>query len=101
MKSALKRLDSKLSEARSKADLLIVQRRRARAQLHAANAQSSDSGNQAVERMRFKIARDEAIGSAESEMNNEDLESRLQTLERDQKISAMLEEIKARKGLTA
>lgn len=99
MKSALKRLEHKLSEARSKAELLIVQRRRARAQLHAANAQSSDSANHTVERMRSKIARDEAIGAAESELLSEDVDARLQTLEREQKINAMLEDLKARKGI--
>lgn len=97
MKSALKRLDHKLSEARARADLLIMQRRRARAQLRAANSNTSDSANHAVERMRSEIVREEAIGAAESELLSEDIDARLQNLEREQKISAMLEDLKARK----
>jgi len=41
MKAALKRLELKLSEARAKADLLIVQHRRSRATHRTANAQHS------------------------------------------------------------
>jgi phage shock protein A len=81
MKSALKRLELKLSEARAMADMLIVQHRRSRATHRAANAQhTSDTGNGAFERMRHV---------------------RLHVLEREQKINALLDEIKARKGLTA
>jgi phage shock protein A len=102
LKSALRKLELKLSEARSKADLLIVQHRRARAVRHAADAQqTSSSPHRVVERMRSKVARAEALGNAESELLADDLDSRLQTLEREQKINAMLEEIKARKGLVA
>jgi len=102
MKSALKRLELKLSEARAMADLLIVQHRRSRATHRAANAQhTSDTGNGAFERMRHKVAREEALGMATGEMLGDDLDVRLHMLEREQKINALLDEIKARKGLTA
>src|SRR5271157_5787461 len=52
LKSALKRLELKLSEARAKADLLIVQQRRSRATHRAADAQYSASAeNGTFERM--------------------------------------------------
>ncbi len=102
MKSALKRLELKLSEARAMADLLIVQHRRSRATHRAANAQhTSGTGNGAFERMRHKVAREEAIGVATGEMLGDDLDVRLHVLEREQKINALLDEIKARKGFTA
>ena len=102
LKSALKRLELKLSEARAKADLLIVQHRRSRAAHRAADAQHSARGeNGTFERMRSKVAREEALGLAKDELLGEDIDGRLHALEREQKINALLEEIKARKGLTA
>ena len=102
LKSALKRLDLKLSEARAKADLLIVQHRRSRASNRAADAQHAARGESGTfERMRSKVARQEALGQAKGELLGDDIDQRLQALEREQKINALLGEIKARKGLTA
>lgn len=104
LKSALKRLEVKLAEARAKADLLIVQHRRSRAVGRVADAhalQLPSTDGQTFERMRSKVAREEAISRAKGELLGDDLDSRLRALEHDQKIDAMLNEIKARKGLTA
>ena len=102
LKSALKRLDLKLSEARAKADLLIVQHRRSRASNRAADAQHAARGESGTfERMRSKVARQEALGQAKGELLGDDIDQRLHALEREQKINALLGEIKARKGLTA
>ena len=102
LKSALKRLELKLSEARAKADLLIVQHRRSRATHRAADAQHRALGeNGTFERMRSKVDREEALGRAKGELLGHDIDGRLHALEREQKINALLEEIKARKGLTA
>jgi phage shock protein A len=102
LKSALRRLDLKLSEARGKADLLIVQHRRSRAFHLAADAQQTSGGeNRTFERMRSKIAREEALGRANGELLGDDVDARLEALELEQKITSMLEEIKAKKGLNA
>jgi phage shock protein A len=102
MKAAMKRLELKLSEARTKADLLIVQHRRSRANNRSANAQhASGTERGTFERMRSKVAREEALGHAKNELLGDDVDLRLHALERDQKITALLDEIKARKGLTA
>ena len=101
MKAALKRLELKLSEARTKADLLIVQHRRSRASNRAASSQHATSGESTFERMRHKVAREEALGIAKGELLSDDLDLRLHTLERDQKINTLLHELKARKGQTA
>ena len=102
MKSALKRLEVKLSEARAMADLLIAQHRRSRASHRAANAQrSSGAESGAFESMRHKVAREEAIGMAMGELTADELDVRLHSLEREQKVNALLDEIKAKKGLTA
>jgi phage shock protein A len=103
LKSALKRLELKLSEARGKADLLIVQHRRSRAARLAVDAQQQGTGaeNNTFERMRSKVAREEALGRAKGELLGDDIELRLHALEREQKINTLLEEIKSRKGLSA
>jgi phage shock protein A len=102
LKSALKKLELKLSEARGKADLLIAQHRRSRAVSRAADAQVTPTGeNRTFERMRSKVAREEALGQAKGEVLGDDVDGRLDALEREQKIDSLLEEIKARKRLSA
>jgi phage shock protein A len=102
LKSALKKLELKLSEARAKADLLIAQHRRSRAVNRAADAQITPTGeNRTFERMRSKVAREEALGQAKGEVLGDDIDGRLDALEREQKIDSLLEEIKAKRRLSA
>jgi phage shock protein A len=102
LKAALKKLELKLSEARGKADLLIAQHRRSRAVNRAADAQTTPSGeNRTFERMRSKVVHEEALGRAKSEVLGDDIDGRLHALEREDKINALLDEIKAKKRLTA
>jgi phage shock protein A len=102
MKSALKKLEVKLSEARTRADLLIVQHRRSRASGRAAGASHASRAyhDSAFNRMRSKVSRDEALSEASSDLLAEDVDARLHALERDQKINALLDEIKTRKRIT-
>jgi phage shock protein A len=102
LKSALKKLELKLSEARGKADLLIAQHRRSRAVSRAADAQTTPTGeNRTFERMRTKVVREEALGQAKGEILGDDIDGRLHALEQEDKINALLDEIKAKKRLTA
>ena len=102
LKSALKRLEVKLAEAREKADMLIVQQRRSRAARRAADAQQLPNGeNMTFERMRSKVARDEAISRAAGELIGDSVDLRFDVLERAQKIDSLLKELKARKGIPA
>jgi phage shock protein A len=102
LKSALKKLELKLSEAKGKADLLIAQHRRSRAVSRAADAQVTPAGEgRTFERMRTKVAREEALGRAKGEIMGDDIDGRLDALEREQKIDTLLEEIKAKKRLSA
>jgi phage shock protein A len=102
LKSALKKLELKLSEAKGKADLLIAQHRRSRAVSRAADAQLTPDGeNRTFDRMRTKVAREEALGRAKGEIMGDDIDGRLDALEREQKIDTLLEEIKAKKRLSA
>jgi len=102
LKNALKRLELKLSEAKAKADLLIAQHRRSRSANKAADAESTPTGeNRTFDRMKSKVAREEAIGKAKAELMGEDVEARLDKLERDEKIDALLQELKQRRQLSA
>jgi phage shock protein A len=100
LKAALKRLELKLTEAKAKADLLIAQHRRSRAVSRAADAQLTPDGeSRTFDRMRTKVAREEALGRAKGEILGDDVEGRLHALDREQKIDTLLEEIKAKKRL--
>ncbi len=102
LKSALKKLELKLSEARGKADLLIAQHRRSRAVSRAADAQTTPTGESGTfERMRSKVTREEALGRAKGEILGDDIDGRLHALEQEEKINTLLEEIKGRKRLSA
>jgi len=102
LKSALKKLELKLSEARGKADLLIAQHRRSRAVSRAADAQITPAGeNRTFERMRTKVVHEEALGRAKGEILGDDIDGRLHALEQEDKINALLDEIKAKKRLSA
>ena len=102
LKAALKKLELKLSEARGKADLLIAQHRRSRAVNRASDAQIAPTGeNRTFERMRSKVVHEEALGRAKSDVLGDDIDGRLHALEQEDKINALLDEIKAKKRLSA
>jgi phage shock protein A len=98
LKAALKRLEVKLSEARTKADLLIVEHRRARAVHRAANVQRTPySETGPFERMRSKVSREETLARATDELLSGDIDGRFHALEREDKVNSLLQELKARK----
>jgi phage shock protein A len=99
LKSALKRLELKHSEARAKADLLIMQHRRSRARRTAKERQPTNGEHSSFERVRSEVVREEALSRADGELLDDDIETRLDGLEREQKIDSLLKQIKARKGL--
>jgi phage shock protein A len=102
LKAALKRLEVKLAEARRRADMLIVEQRRLRASRRAVGAQAPNGSSLAFDRMRSKVAREEAIGRAEADLLGADsVDLRFHALEREQKIDSLLKELKAKKGLTS
>ncbi len=101
LKSALRKLEAKLDEAKSKSDLLIAQHRRARAFNKAAEAGMKVEGDltgEAFDSMNRKVQRDEAIGFARADLMKESVEDRFAKLEKEEEIERMLAEIKARKA---
>jgi len=102
LKTALRQLEQKLTEAQAKADLLIAQSRRARAVGKASEARMKTAGNggsaNAFDRMKRKVAHSEATAQAHAELAADDVEDRLAALEKEDKIEQLLAEMKARRG---
>ena len=104
LKSALGKLDQKLAEARSRTDLLLARHRRARAGLKAGQAKRALTEGDAahrLDRMKDKVAHAEALNEAYAEISVESLEDRFDSLEKETRIEALLNEIKSRKLLQA
>ncbi len=101
LKTALSKLEQKLSEANAKADLLIAQHRRSRAVGKAADAHAAmgdGSKAAAFDRMKRKVAHSEATSQAKAEMVADNVEDRLAALEKEDRIEQLLTELKAKRG---
>jgi phage shock protein A len=99
LKTALRKLEQKLTEAQAKADLLIAQHRRARAvgKAHDARTAIGDgSKSAAFDRMKHKVVHNEAVSQAKSELGSEDIEDRLTAIEKEDRIEQLLAEMKAK-----
>ena len=99
LKSALRKLEQKLEEARAKADVLIAQHRRARAVGKAQDARiaiGDYSKTAAFDRLKHKVAHNEAVSQAKSELGADDVEDRFMAIEKSERIEQLLAEMKAR-----
>ncbi len=100
LKKALQSLEQKIGEAKSRAEMLATRHRRARVADRANRAERAiheGASSQAFDRMRGKIAREEAVGDAEGELLRDDLELRLSRLGQEDSIEKLLAEVKARR----
>src|SRR5438105_5491830 len=101
LKTALRQLEQKLTEAQAKSDLLIAQHRRARAvgKAHDAHLTHGNGGHAAAfDRMKRKVAHVEAHSHAKAQVAAEDIEHRLSALEKEDRIEQALVELKTRRG---
>ena len=101
LKTALRQLEQKLTEAQGKADLLVAQHRRARAVGKAHDARlviGDNSKSAAFDRMKRKVAHNEAVSQAKSELGTEDVEDRFATIEKADRIEQLLAEMKSKQG---
>jgi len=102
LKSALHKLEQKLAEAQAKSDVLIAQHRRARALSKAGDARlamGNPSNSDAFDRMKGKVQRDEALSQAKAELTGDTIEDRMAALEKEEEVTRLLEELKARRGV--
>lgn len=102
LKTALRKLETKLAEAQAKSDVLIAKHRRARALNKAGDARMA-MGNavheNAFDRMNGKVQRDEALSQAKAELTGDTIEDRLALLEKEEKVNQLLAELKAKRGV--
>ena len=101
LKTALRQLEQKLTEAEAKADLLIAQHRRARAVGKASDAKMAmgdHSKAHTFDRMKRKVAHTQAVSQAKSEIAADNVEERLAALEKEDRIEQLLVELKTKRG---
>jgi len=104
LKTALRRLEAKLAEARGKCDLLISQHRRARAVSKAVDVAGALDREQAGARFEWveeKVLHAGAVSQARADLLQPDSEEQLERLEKEDKIDRMLAELKEQKRLTS
>jgi phage shock protein A len=101
LRRALDQLDQKLGEARGKSDVMLAQHRRARALEKANDAQLAIGANGPVadfERLKTRVQRSEAVSQAKSELVADDVDRRLDALEKDDGVGRLLDALKSRRG---
>ena len=100
LRTALRKLDQKLVETRSRCELLIAQERRTRMVSKATNARQAISTQQnsvELERMKSRIVSREARNEADLELLGGDLlEDHFAALDREEHIETLLKELKAK-----
>jgi len=103
LKSALRKLEVKLTEAQAKSDVLIAQHRRTRALNKAGDAQMAmgdSSSAAAFDRMKGKVQHGEALSQAKAELTADNVEDRLAALEKQDEVEKLLSELKAKRGVS-
>jgi len=104
LRSAFLKLQQKLTETRAHCDLLMAEHRRARAVGKSQQAQAAArtaKGTASIDRYKSRINLQQAVNHAGKELTAGDsLEDRFAMLERDQRVEALLEELKSKKELT-
>ena len=96
LKNALLKLQVKLAETQTHAEVLIAQHRRSKVMKRAAEARAvNDDG--AFARMKSKVQIAEAEGQARQELAVDSLDDRIAELERDDEVEKLLAELRDRK----
>jgi len=99
LRQVLHKLSQKLSETRARCEMLMAEHRRAKVVGKATNVRQAidNESQQTIERMQSKVHVSAAQSSAASQVMNEpSLEDRFKDLENEDKIEAMLAELKAK-----
>lgn len=102
LRSAMRKLEQKLTEAQAKSELLIAKHRRSRALTKASQARMAahdESKMGTFDRMKSKVHSEEARGQAMAEMANDNVEEKLDSLGRNDEIERLLADLKTRRGV--
>ncbi len=102
LRTALRKLDQKLVETRSRCEMLIAQDRRTRVVSRATEVRQTISTQQksvVLDRMKSRIVSREARNEADVELlGGDSLEDRFAVLEREEHIETLLKDLKAKQG---
>lgn len=105
LKQALRSLEQKLEETRSRCELMIAEHRRARVVGRAQKAREAiakKEGDTSIARMKSKIAGAEANNAASRElMEGDSLDNRFAALEREEQVEALLQNLKEQHAKSA
>jgi phage shock protein A len=105
LKQALRSLEQKLQETRSRCELMIAEHRRARVVGRAQKAReiiAKKEGDSSIARMKSKIAGAEASNVASRELlQGNSLDDRFAALEREEQVEALLQNLKAQHAKSA
>jgi phage shock protein A len=102
LRSAMHKLDQKLTEAQAKSELLIAKHRRSRALTKASQARMAATDETKMgtfDRMKNKVHTEEAMGQAMAEMANDNVDEKLAALDKDDEIEKLLNDIKSKRGV--
>jgi phage shock protein A len=102
LKTSLIKLEQKLTEAKSKRDLLLARHRRSHAMGKAARASTAlgdQSKSAAFDRLGDRVNHTEALASAEVELLSDDVGDKLARLDRDAEVDRLLTDLKSKRGL--
>ncbi|WP_158750492.1 PspA/IM30 family protein [Acidobacterium sp. S8] len=105
LRSALRKLEQKLTETRSRCEMLIAQHRRARIVGKANQARQKIDASQkgaSIDRLKLRVAGAEAENAAHHELlGGDSLEDKFALLEREERIEGLLRDLKERQGKSA
>ncbi|HKF47247.1 MAG TPA: PspA/IM30 family protein [Terracidiphilus sp.] len=102
LRQALRKLDQKLSETRAHSEMLIAEHRRAKVVGRATKVRQSVGNGQehTMERLKSRVHVESAENAASAEvLVPESLEDKFKTLENQDKVELLLNEIKSRRAL--
>ena len=98
LRDALHQLEQKMFEARTQAEILIAEHRRAKTTLHASQSPAGEINHDAaMDRMRRKVAEAQALAHARTALSEPGLAERFTALERTDQVERLLEELRLRK----
>lgn len=101
LKSLLVRLEQKLEEARSKGELLIARSRRSQVLDKASGARLAVEGltqSAALDHLEQKVEFATAVSRARAKMAEDDLEEKLNKMQRDEQVDSLLAELKRKRN---
>ena len=97
LRDALHRLEQKMTETKSKTELLIAQHRRARLAIRSGTGTKEYQQDAAFDRARAKVAEEEARGLGQQVLGAmPELDQRMAALEKSDQVDRLLAELKGR-----